>query len=248
MLKKMLVVIMVSIMSLPVFVLGSEKKIVISGCEWEPYTGKSLLNKGFFTEIAVKALEKAGYQVDVEIVPWKRALETSKSGDSDGLLGASFTEERTQFFHYPKYYWKNAVHFFVKKGKKITFTTLEALCPASVGILAGSFYEEKFRQIECIKLDPAPAVNLNIRKLIAGRFDYIIESKDSVNYIMKKEFSNDIDAIEPMLPAYEIDRIFLVFSKKNPNYQQISDDFDKGITMIQESGLYVEILKNHGIH
>ncbi len=83
--------------------------------------------------------------------------------------------------------------------------------------------------------------------LVAGRFDYLLESKDSINYIMKKEFFNNIDAIEPVLPVYEIDRIFLVFSKKNPNGQQISDDFDKGIKVIQESGIYEEILKNHGI-
>ncbi|MBF0573715.1 MAG: transporter substrate-binding domain-containing protein [Desulfamplus sp.] len=248
MVRKVWIMVLLLIVFLPISTIAEQKKIVILGTDWEPYTGGNLPENGFFSEIAVKSLEKRGYKVEVKIVPWKRALETTKLGNSDGLLGASFTEERTKFFHYPKYYWESASHFFMKRGKQKNFTTIEALCPATIGILAGSFYEERFKKIECIKLDPAPSVNLNIRKLIGGRFDYLLESKDSVNYIMKKEFPSEIDSIQPLLPPYEIDRIFLVFSKKNPNYQQISDDFDKGVKMIQENGTYEEILKKHGIH
>lgn len=249
MFRKVWIMVLAVIVFLPVITIAEQKKIIISGTDWEPYTGANLPENGFFTEIAVKSLEKAGYNVEVKIVPWKRALETTKLGSSDGLLGASFTEERTQFLQYPKYYWESASHFFVKtREEKITFATVEALCPATIGIILGSFYQERFKKIKCITLDTSPTVNLNIKKLLGGRFDYLIESKDSVNYIMKKEFPSQIGDIEPIFPHYEIDRIFMAFSKKNPNYQQISDDFDKGVKMIQEAGTYEEILKKHGIH
>ena len=67
---------------------------------YPPYYGPNLTNQGPITEIVVSAYKKVGYRVHIEYVPWARALETVKAGKADGLYGAWYSAERTQWFVY----------------------------------------------------------------------------------------------------------------------------------------------------
>jgi len=71
--------------------------IKISATSWIPYTSKDLKSGGFLTEICQVALEKAGYKSKVKFTPWKRAVNMTKTGKSDALIGASYTKERTEY-------------------------------------------------------------------------------------------------------------------------------------------------------
>ncbi|MBU2710640.1 hypothetical protein [Zooshikella harenae] len=53
---------------------GSEP-LVIAATEWAPYSGTQLLNKGFSPELFTVAMSRKGYEVDVIILPWSRALK-----------------------------------------------------------------------------------------------------------------------------------------------------------------------------
>ncbi len=48
--------------------------------------GKDLEGHGFMTELIIEAFAWVGYDVTVKFLPWKRALESTKSGKYDGLL------------------------------------------------------------------------------------------------------------------------------------------------------------------
>ncbi|MBU3916129.1 transporter substrate-binding domain-containing protein [bacterium] len=228
-------------------VFAQKGKLAITGTDWEPYNGNKLLNKGFFTEITVTALKRVGYEVEVSLVPWKRAYSWAKIGEQDGLMGASYTEERTEFFAYPQYSWENVMHFFANTGENRTYKKLEDLCPARLGILRGSFYVDRFKPITCLRQDLANSMIINIKKLMGNRVDLIIDSKDSILYILNKEFPDKANSIEPVYPPFEKDKIYTVFSKKNPNYKQIVTDFDNGIQLIKKDGTYKKILKKHKI-
>ncbi len=181
-----------------------EKTIVISGTDWGPYNGKALLNLGFLTEITVTALQRVNYKTDVKLVPWKRALVGTKKGLYDALMGASYTEERIMFFSYPEYSWKNKMYFFSQRGRSFKYKKIEDLCPAMLGILRGSFYIKRFESIPCLELDLANEVVLNIRKLISGRIDLLIDSNASIMYSLNKEFPNKVHLIEPVEPNSRI--------------------------------------------
>lgn len=222
-----------------------EKTIIMSGTNWEPYTGENLLNKGFFTEITQKALEAAGYNVTIVIHPWKRSFEATKHGTFDGLMGISYTQERTTFFKYPKYAWKNRTHFFAHKNGFQSFEKVEDLCPATLGILRGSFYIKHFEAYPCLKQDLANNVIINTRKLIKGRIDLLIESADAIHFILGKYFPKEAHKVVAIQPAYQVDKIYTAFSRKNPDHITLANDFDRGIQLIKNSGEYDSILQKH---
>lgn len=226
---------------------AAQKKIVIAATDWAPYSGSSLLNGGFLSEITITAFRKAGYDATLIILPWKRALEMTKEGKYDALLGASYTKERTLFFAYPKHSWNNHVFFFVKKETNRTYVTLKDFCPARIGVFLGSFYAERFRKIGCLTVEEVPTIQQNIKKLLSDRIDLFIDSKDAVVYYINKEFPGHKNDIKTVLPCYENDKIYLVISKKIPKSAQMIRDYDLGIKAIKADGSYQKIIEKHGI-
>ena len=247
MLKKCLAVFFI-MMSVSVTVFAENMKIKISATDWAPYTGETLPNGGFFTEICQEAFVKAGYVTEVTFIPWKRAVEKTKRGRYDLLIGASYTEERSEYFSYPKHYWESSVHFFALKGNKFNYRKIEDLCPAKLGIFLGSFYVDRFKHYKCFTIETVPTTQLNIKKLAAKRIDLFIDAKDSVFFYLNKRFPDLADDIEPLYPPLETDKIYMVVSKKIINFKKIIDDFDKGVMVIKNDGTYDKILKKHGLY
>ncbi|MBF0225650.1 MAG: transporter substrate-binding domain-containing protein [Desulfobacterales bacterium] len=223
------------------------KEIFISGTEWEPYTGEHLLNKGFLAEITVEAFKKVGYDVTVKLIPWIRAIEETKIGKFHALIGASYTEDRTNYFAYPKYAWENYMHIFTQNDKDMTYTTLEKLCPGKVGLLRGSYLVERIRKnVNCLKIEEANTVLSNIEKLIAKRINYMIDSKDSVYFYINTDLKEKKNMVKIIYPPLELDKVYTVISKNIPNYETILNDYEKGIELIKQDGTYQKILEKHG--
>lgn len=225
----------------------AQTTVVIAATDWAPYSGSTLLNGGFFSEITTAAFIKAGYAPKLIFIPWKRALLMTREGKCDALLGVSYTKERTHFFAFPQYAWDNQVFFFVKKETHKTYVTPKDFCPARLGVFLGSFYAERFRKIGCLTIDEVSTIQQNIKKLLSDRIDLFIDSKDAVDYYINKEFPDHKNDIKAVLPRYEIDKIYLVISKKNPNSTQMVRDYDLGINAIKADGSYQKIIEKHGI-
>lgn len=226
-------------------VFAKNQKITISGTEWIPYSGNSLPGKGLLTEITVKAFEAVGYTVIVKLIPWKRALINTKAGIFDGLLGASYSKERSKYFAYPKYAWQTAMHVFSNDPSRTQFTSFKNLCPAKVGILRGSIYKKQLSQPDCLNLEEGNQMEHNIRKLSKNRIQYMVESRDSIVFFLNQNPSYK-QSIYIMTPPFEKNKAYTIISKKNPDYQLLVNRFDKGIQMIKKSGQYKAILKKHG--
>ncbi|MBI9089629.1 MAG: transporter substrate-binding domain-containing protein [Desulfobacterium sp.] len=221
--------------------------LVIAATDWAPYTDQRLKNNGFFAEICQAALAKSGYESRIEFMPWKRAVELTKSGKKEALLGASYTQERTQYFAYPKFYWENPILFFAQKGHTPSYNDVKELCPAKLGMFTGSFYEKRFKEYGCFNIETVAKTELNIKKLAAGRIQLVLDSKDSVNFSLNNETSTYKDKIISLSPPLEIDKIYLVISKKLPDYEKIRDAFDAGMDALKAEGSYDKILVKHGM-
>ncbi len=228
-------------------VIAEKQLIKISTAEWSPYNSESLLEGGFLSEIVIIALQKAGYQTMLQFLPWKRAVTLTKNGLYDALIGASYTEDRANYFSYPEYSWKTPGQFFVHKNSQLNYQKIEDLCPARIGVFAGSPYIEELKVFNCFDIQPVATIEQNIKKLLSNRIDVFIETKISVLFYLRKEFPKQIHEIVALSTVFKEDKIFVVFSKKLKNYQQVQADFDVAIKAMQKDGSYAAILKKHGI-
>ena len=69
---------------------------------WYPFSfAENGVSKGVHVDIVNLALTNLGYTPTFDPLPWKRCLFTTKNGEYDGLIGASYKPERAEFLYYP---------------------------------------------------------------------------------------------------------------------------------------------------
>ena len=80
--------------------------------------------RGFDFEVATAAFELLGYEVDIEFLPWKRALAYARLGKVAGILTCAYTKERAEFmaFSDPISVFING--FYARKGHNETAPAL----------------------------------------------------------------------------------------------------------------------------
>lgn len=224
------------------------QKFLIVATEWSPYTSNALEGKGFLTELTVKALKEAGYSADIQFYPWARALDMVKTGKADGIIGVSYTKERTKFLKYPEVLWINNVFLFSNKknANKIKFTSLKSIAPASIGILNGSFLQNILVE-DGIKLEMVNDVETNIKKLVYGRIDYFAEAEVAVNYVLNNELKDYKDLIAAVDPPIVVDKVYVAFSLKSNKSMLAFDSFNKSLLQMKNSGEYARIIQKYGL-
>lgn len=183
--------------------------------------------------------------VELEWLPWARAFELAKKGEYDGVLGAWYTEERTQFFIYTNPFLSTELVFFKRKGEPVAYTSLQDLKPYTIGVARYSGPYELLKPELEENLDIATSADLNIQKLMQERFDLLADEKLNVLYIINTQFPEWRDAIEILDPPLQINQLHVIISRHRTDAQVIVDAFNRGLKEIQEDGTFDGILKAH---
>lgn len=224
------------------------RKIVLATDPWEPYYGDNMPRQGYISEIAKEAFRRSGYEVEIVFIPWKRALEDSKRGKYDGILGGFYTKERTEYFFYSEPVSEVNINFFARKGSKIKYTKLKDLSGYKIGVTRGYKYSREFDNAEYIQKEEIISIEQNIKKLIHGRIDLFIASKEVVLWTLKSslpDFKNDIELLEP---SYITNDLYILISRKVQDSSALIYDFNKGFDSMVEDGTLDKIIEKNRIH
>jgi polar amino acid transport system substrate-binding protein len=223
-----------------------DRYIEMATVAWEPYYGPNLLNKGYISEITKEAFKRVGYVVDIRFMPWKRAMHDTKNGYFDGLLGLYYSDERAKWLNYSVQTASVKLVFFSIKNKNIHYKTLKDLKPYRIGTERGFVYTEAFDAADFLTKEPVKKIELNLNKLLAGRIDLIVASRNVFRHMVKTRFPQKMKLIEEVPPPLTVNRLYNGFPKNKPGSEKITGDFNKGFTMIQKDGTLEAILRKHG--
>lgn len=208
--------------------IAAAEPMSIATSEWPPYgyveNGKAV---GFATEILDKVLPKMGFEPKIEFMPWKRATEMAKAGETDAVYSASYNVERAEFLLYPE----TALHpseyvLFIRKSDagKLKFETLDDLKDHKVGVTRGYSYSDEFlKKLDELKnSEEANSDELNFEKLNEGRIDYF--PADLLNGLTLLNKLGMQDKIVYLDKRIKVKDYFIAFSKKSP---KINEEFVK---------------------
>ncbi|MCP3942327.1 MAG: amino acid ABC transporter substrate-binding protein [Desulfobacteraceae bacterium] len=226
--------------------IAEDKNVHLATDPWAPFYGPELKNGGFFTEIVRESFKRSGYKLSVDFVPWKRAVVQSKEGKFDGLLGAFHTKERETFYIYSNPISTSSLVFVTKKERDIKYTTLKDFKNYQIGTIRGYTYSPGFDNAAYLHKQPVQDVRINIKKLLKGRIDIIIDSRAVILNILKKEFPDHIDSLKIIEPPLKVNSLYVPISKRIENAQQIVDALNKGLQAIIEDETYFNILESYG--
>jgi polar amino acid transport system substrate-binding protein len=224
---------------------AAPRTLVFATLDAPPYFGENLPDGGFYTELSREAFQRVGYTLEVEFMPWNRALELARQGDYDGMLGMYYTEQRANDFIYTESIYDDEVVFFSRKGETITYTTLQDLTPYSIGALLGAAEIENLKQ-EGLTIIEAKGQDINVRNMIMKRVDLVLHSRAHLLHILTTQFPEWKEEIDVVQPPYNIEKMHNAMSKKAADAATIIADFNRGFQMIKDDGTFDRILQKHG--
>lgn len=227
--------------------------ITLRADEWCPYNCAEDSDKpGYGIEIAKEIFSKAGHTVEYKTMAWARALEEGRKGGIVAVIGADKTEAADYVFP------DQAVAvidntFVVKKGSAWKYAGPASLEKIKLGAIQGYSYSgevgnymtaaaKNAARIDMVGGDNA--LEMNLKKLVAGRVDATVDAKPVLAYKLLKlnladkvEFAGSVDPSE----------IYIAFSPANPKSKEYAAILDKGIADLRASGRLKQILDRYGV-
>ncbi len=222
--------------------------------EWPPFNGvPNSGNEGFIVDVARAVFEKNGVRVAYEILPWKRAVEMTREGLYNGIIGATKAEAPDFIFHSEELF-KFYDAFYVKKGSSWRFIQKTDIEYGPIGVIEGYEYNQwllDYIQIHKNNLDRVQIITgenpleRNILKLIDGRIDTVIDNENVILNIARQ--MNVLDQI--VLAGYttESSSIYIAFSPKLPKSKTYAKILNQGIVDLRETGEFKKILMKYGL-
>lgn len=222
---------------------------------WAPYNDDpSSVSPGSMVEIVKRIYQKAGYEIDYQIMPWTRSIMAVEKGTYDAIIGA--TTECPDCITPRESIGEMISHFYVKKGSSWRYTGPDSLKTVSVGVIADYAYADAFDAYVEANKDNVKAVDVmhgdeplqkNIKKLLAGRLDTVIENTLVFNWTVKNMGLSESDFED----AGELENskleLYIKFCPGKDTSPVYADIFDKGMAELRASGELTEILAKYGM-
>lgn len=225
----------------------AEETIRLTNGEWQPYVSEHAPHYGFASHIVSEAFALVGVRVEYGFFPWKRALESAKKGQWDGGVGFWDSEERRKYFYFPEEpIAPSEMAFFHLKTTKFDWNSVEDMKGLKIGGTLEYFYGKELDDAEkagLIHIERVGSDELSLKKLLKGRIAVFPGDLMVTHAQIRDTFSAEEATLFTHHPkTFEYRGVYVLFSKQVERNEQRRDLFNKGLSLLKESGRYDEIM------
>ena len=226
--------------------LSSANSKVIIGLqnEWPPYIIAGNPPTGLSVDIIKAAYATQGYDIQIQIKPWSRALKEVEHGRDVVVIAAWYSETRKDTLLFSEPYLYNEISLVTLEGKQFEWGTYKDLSGKSVGVIKSYAYDDDFLTSPWFTRVESTDLLTNIHKVMNGRIDMFIEEYRVAQWTMRK------NKIAPSLftkiyPNVAYSGLHVASGKTNPNAQRYIDAFNQGLHLIRSNGELDRIVKKY---
>ncbi len=214
---------------------------------YAPYSDDGLPGKGFSNDLLVQAMARAGYAVDVVMMPWSRALDATYEGTADILPSVWYSTERAEKLIYSQPYADNRIVFVKRSSDPFEYHSLADLAGKSIGIVNNYFYDPSFLAGSGYRLEGTHDVLTNLRKVAGGRLDLTLDDALTLTSIINAEAPELRRQLALTRGALVEKGLYMAFSRARPDAQALADAFNAALAAMRADGSYDRILAAHGM-
>jgi polar amino acid transport system substrate-binding protein len=191
--------------------------------------------------------------VSYALIPWRRAVELTRQGKHNGLIGASKTDA-PDFIFPAEELSRNVIAFYVRSNSTWQFKQRSDIEKVSLGVIAGYDYRQWLLDyIEAHQDKPwkvqvmtgSQPLKRNIQKLLSNRIDAVVDNEAVILDVARRMGVRD----QIKLAGYgtEIAYIYIAFSPNHPGSQRYAQMLSDGIVRLRASGRLAQILSRYGL-
>jgi len=248
--------VLIVVLLFPVIAAGETGKIRITCDPWAPWMEGKQGEKptgGVFIQITEALFSRINIEYGITIFPFKRCLRQMQTGERDIMLMVSKTPERETFMAFSDVVLSDPYYLYYSSKRISSFEwgAWDDLKNLRIGVVSGFNYGNDFKaavHAYRITLDGVTSDLQNIKKLVAGRFDFVILNKTNADALLWEypEFKKDVKMSGKVL--HEAQYRF-GFSKKSPSLSLIPAINDT-IMALKNDGTMKIILQKYkvGLH
>ncbi len=203
--------------------------------------------QGLVIEVAREALHSEGITLEVDFVPWTRAMAMIKQKRVDILVGAWFTDARNEYLLYSQPLFSSAVKFIKKRSLNFQYTSMNDLDGLRVGTIDSYQYNQEFLAKKSIERIPADSLLVNIQNLVAGRIDLVIDDQFVLRHTLNQHIHDWQKNIQFVDQALTEKKIYLATNRSSPDSEAIIAAFNTGLKKLKRSGRYQEIVDSYSL-
>jgi polar amino acid transport system substrate-binding protein len=206
---------------------------------WPPFTPdkSGYVTDGLSYDLMKEIFSRLNIEIDLELLPQKRALRYLREGRKDAATVISKNRERLEFIDYtaPIFQKKGLIYFLADREPPIEWQSYEDLRGLRLGVTLGHNYGDEFSQAVKkynLRLDQVREVGLNFKKLLRNRIDALLCIELTAQIFLRQpEYKGKI--IHASKPYYSKDyhigfskaaKAKLLIPRVNKVIQQMKDD------------------------
>ena len=220
---------------------------------WYPVNGDpAAVRPGFGIEALGLVWGESGLQLDYQLMSWGRSLSAVRSGAADCVVGA-YKQDAPDLRFPTQMLGQDSVGVYVRASDDWSYAGPQSLAGRSVGVIGDYSYGEDLDgwladEANTPRVEVANGVDAlegNIRKLLAGRVDVLLESPMVMASSMRTLGVTDVVRLagegKTATPFY------IACSASNPKVTQWLEQFDAGMQRLRESGRWRELRASYGL-
>jgi ABC-type amino acid transport substrate-binding protein len=227
-----------------------ELKVAVGKTDYPPFYFQENAS-GPMLGISMEACEivakRLGHTLKYDRYPFARVVNSLDNGSADMVCNFFNTPARAAvvvFTSVPHVY--ESAFLFVKVGKNVDWKggSLQQLSKYTFGGIRGYSFGQEYDTATYLQKDEATDEVSQIKMLLADRFDIGVGNKAAL-LVQAKALGVDKDLVF-LEPVIAVGPVYMAFSKKLPDAQQLAADFSREIAKLRDTPEYKKILKKYG--
>ncbi|GGC94611.1 substrate-binding periplasmic protein [Undibacterium terreum] len=217
---------------------AQDKTMRLASLEWGPYVSSHMPDGGLTASAAKAIASVAGYQLQIEHLPWSRAMQAGS--DDPGYAGyfpAFYLPEREKQCYFSSPLGSSTNGFAHLKKTAFHWKELSDLKDIKIGTVQDyandSYFDALVRQGD-LHTDVAPTDISNIRKLLAGRVQAIVIDKAVLRSLLINEPSLQQEKEQILFDEHELTNFSLhICFQRNAKGKAMQQAFNTAVAKVK---------------
>ncbi|WNO09513.1 transporter substrate-binding domain-containing protein [Teredinibacter sp. KSP-S5-2] len=233
-------------------VIFAVEQLKIASIDWCPQLCSSGEQEGYVKDIVKLIFKDSPYQVQITDYPWSRSILLVRNGDAHALLSPAKAEAPSLL--YPQHeVGTQRMCFFTHGRSSWQYTGVSSLNNQQIGIATDTSVEElnafianNKRQFQFMPYT-GTYVQKSVRKLIQGRMDAFLFTRNTTLYELSKLKAQDQIREAGCVSEANIYMAFSPDNKQREKIEKMMVFFDLKMRELKARGEIEKIMQNYGL-
>jgi len=230
----------------------AQQTVKLTSLEWPPFSGKDLPEQGASVAVARAAFQAMGYKLDVQFLPWERAVYLAKNDAGvAGYFPEYYSDDNAKDFHYSDPAGSSPIGFAQRVDNPVAWDKLDDLKGVTIGTVSGYINTDEFDAMAADKqLKVVPVAddlsNLRILAQHSDRIALAVIDRNVFRYLLKT--TPELRGAQKTL-AFNAkilaDKKLYVCFKNSADGAKLADIFNQGLKKIDADKILAQYLSRY---